>query len=143
MAIDLFPSLATVMRPVDTTSSAMARRCSGPWSDSTDQGFSATMSPTLPPRLELGAEVPLEVHGMAESNTDGSTTKPTPSAEMVTTRVNVAFPFSQIRVQEPSEDLAALAALVRELADLLADVAPGSKAGELGERAQALATRLK
>ncbi|MGZ8763498.1 MAG: hypothetical protein ACXW2Y_09255, partial [Acidimicrobiia bacterium] len=68
---------------------------------------------------------------------------PTPNAEVVTTRVNVAFPFSQIKVQEPSEDLAALAALVRELADLLADVAPGSKARELGKRAQALATQLQ
>ena len=80
---------------------------------------------------------------MAEPNRDASKTKPTPDADVVTTRVNVAFPFSQIRVQEPSEDLAALAALVRELADLLADVAPGSKAQELGKRAEALATRLK
>ena len=80
---------------------------------------------------------------MAEPNRDASKTKPAPDADVVTTRVNVAFPFSQIRVQEPSEVLAALAALVRELTDLLADVAPGSKAQELGERAQALATRLK
>ena len=80
---------------------------------------------------------------MAEPNSDASKTKPTPNSEVVTTRVNVAFPFSHIRVQEPSEDLAALAALVRELADLLAGVAPGSKARELEKRAQALATRLK
>ncbi len=80
---------------------------------------------------------------MAEPNTDESTSKTTPDTEVVTTRVNVAFPFSQIKVQEPSEDLAALAALVQELADLVADVAPGSKAQQLGKRAHALATRLK
>jgi hypothetical protein len=80
---------------------------------------------------------------MAVPNSDASETKPSPSAEVVTTRVNVAFPFSQIKVQEPSEDLAALAALVRELADLLAEVAPASKARELAERAQALATQLR
>ena len=80
---------------------------------------------------------------MAEPNTDESNEKPTPSSENVTTRVNVAFPFSQIRVEQPSEDLAALAALVRELADLVADVVPGSKATKLATRAQALATRLK
>jgi hypothetical protein len=79
---------------------------------------------------------------MAEPNTDESTTKPAQN-ETVTTRVNVAFPFSQIRVEQPSEELAALAALVGELADLLADVVPGAKAAELGQRAQALATRLK
>lgn len=87
--------------------------------------------------------VTLEVDGMEEPNSDAPKTNPTPNAEVVTTRVNVAFPFSQIKVQEPSEDLAALTALVRDLADLLADVAPGSKARELGKRAQALATPLK
>ena len=80
---------------------------------------------------------------MAEPNSEASKAKPTPSSEIVTTRVNVAFPFSQIRVEEPSEDLVALAALVRELADLLADIAPGSKARELGLRARDLAARLK
>ena len=78
---------------------------------------------------------------MAESNNDASKPEATPN-EVVTTRVNVAFPFSQIRVQEPSEDLAALAALVRDVAEFLADLAPGSKAQELEERAQALAARL-
>lgn len=80
---------------------------------------------------------------MAEQNRDASETKPTPNAEVVTTKVNVAFPFSQIKVEEPSEELAALAVLLCELADLLADIAPESKAPELAKRAQALVTRLK
>jgi hypothetical protein len=80
---------------------------------------------------------------MTEPNSDASKTNPTPNADVVTTRVNVAFPFSRIQVQEPSEDLAALGALVRELAALLAEVAPGSRAHELVDRAEVLATRLK
>jgi hypothetical protein len=79
---------------------------------------------------------------MAKPKSDVSKTKPDPNGEVVTTRVNVAFPFSQIKVQEPTEDFVALAKLVREMADLLADVAPGAKARELKTRAQALATRL-
>ena len=78
---------------------------------------------------------------MAEPKSDTSKVKPE-NGDFVTTRVNVAFPFSQIKVEAPSEELTALAALVRELADVLAEVAPGSKAQELAERAQALATRL-
>jgi hypothetical protein len=80
---------------------------------------------------------------MAEQNSDASETKPTPSAEVVTTKVNVAFPFSQIKVQDPSDELVELANLLCELADLLADSAPESKAGELAKRARALAARLK
>ena len=87
--------------------------------------------------------VALEVDGMGEPSTDVSAKKPDPNADIVTTRVNVAFPFSQIRIQEPSEDLAALADLVRDLADLLADVAGGSQGAELRTRAQDLATRLR
>jgi len=80
---------------------------------------------------------------MAEPSIDESATTKPAQNETVTTRVNVAFPFSQIRVEQPSEELAALAALVGEVADLLADVAPGPKATELGKRARALAKRLK
>jgi hypothetical protein len=80
---------------------------------------------------------------MAEESSDASETKSAPNAEVVTTKVNVAFPFSQIKVQEPSEELAELAVLLCELTDLVADIAPGSRAPELGKRARALATRLK
>ena len=79
---------------------------------------------------------------MAKPNSDGSKAKSDPSGETVTTRVNVAFPFSQIKIQEPTEDLVALATLVREMTDLLTEVAPGAKAREIKARAQALVTRL-
>jgi len=65
------------------------------------------------------------------------------NGDNVTTRVNVAFPFSQLRIQEPSDELRELAAVVRGLADLVAEVAPGPTANDLGERARALAARLK
>jgi hypothetical protein len=91
-------------------------------------------------QLDAGA---LEVTGMGVPKSDESAPKPGPDSEVVTTRVNVAFPFSQIRIEQPSEDLAALAELIRDLADLLADIAPSSKAGALGKRAQELAGRLK
>jgi hypothetical protein len=80
---------------------------------------------------------------MAEDNREASETKPAPNAEVVTTKVNVAFPFSQIKVQEPSEELAELAVLFCELVELVAEIAPESNAPELGKRARALATRLK
>ena len=80
---------------------------------------------------------------MADENSDASEAKANPNADVVTTRVNVAFPFSQIKVQEPSEDLAELAGLCSELAGLLAEIAPESNAPELEQRARALAARLK
>ena len=80
---------------------------------------------------------------MIEPSNDPSTTKTSPHSDVVTTRVNVAFPFSQIKVEEPSEDVAALAVLVRDLADVIAEVAPGPKVQELTKRARALVTRLK
>ena len=89
------------------------------------------------------APSPLKVDAMVEPNIAESKPNASPTAEAVTTRVNVAFPFSQIKIQEPSEDLAALAALVREVAEMLADVAPGPKAQTLKKRAQVLAARLK
>ncbi len=61
---------------------------------------------------------------------------------MPTTKVNVAFPFAQIKIQEPSHDIAALAALVSELAAPVAEAAPGPKAEALRFRANDLASKL-
>jgi len=63
-------------------------------------------------------------------------------SEVVSTRVNVAFPFSQIKIEQPTEDVAELAGLVRDLAAAVADVAPGPKTAQLVQRADALAARL-
>jgi|SoimicmetaTmtHAB_FD_contig_41_8860594_length_495_multi_1_in_0_out_0_1 hypothetical protein len=58
------------------------------------------------------------------------------------TRVNVAFPFSQVKIQEPSDRLIALTALVEELAELVARTAPGPEADQLLARAHDLVDRL-
>jgi hypothetical protein len=56
--------------------------------------------------------------------------------------VTVAFPFSQIKSQEPSLEMRELAALVNELAAQLADFRPSPATKELSERAQALIEKL-
>ena len=66
-----------------------------------------------------------------------------PEKIVPTTKVNVAFPFSQIKIQEPSHDLSALAALVAELAELVAEATPGPKAKALQLRARELASKLR
>jgi hypothetical protein len=59
-----------------------------------------------------------------------------------TTRVNVAFPFSQVKIFQPSAELSELAALVEELAGLVAQAAPGPAATDLRRRAHELAGQL-
>lgn len=57
------------------------------------------------------------------------------------TRVNVALPFSQFKIQEPSDHLLALTALVEDLADLVATKVAGPEAEALRHRAHELASR--
>jgi len=58
------------------------------------------------------------------------------------TRVNVAFPFSQFKMQEASEHLRSLTKLVAELADLAADAMPGPQAESVRRRARELADQI-
>ena len=53
------------------------------------------------------------------------------------TKVTIAFPFSAINMRGPDEQVKELAAIVVELAEQLADVAPGGGAGDLVKRARA------
>jgi hypothetical protein len=80
---------------------------------------------------------------VVETNGDRETTKQPSGSEVVSTRVNVAFPFSAIRVEAPSEEIVALAALVRDLTRVVAEATPGDKAQELVKRADEVLTRLK
>jgi hypothetical protein len=57
------------------------------------------------------------------------------------TRVNVALPFSQFKIQEPSDHLLALTALMEDLAGLVADALPSPKAKALRSRAHELASQ--
>jgi hypothetical protein len=59
------------------------------------------------------------------------------------TRVNVAFPFSQFKIQEPSDHVLALTELVEDLADLVASAVPGPQAEALRRRAHELADRVR
>ena len=71
------------------------------------------------------------------------TSRSVPRVVAPTNRVNVAFPFSKIAVQEPSKEFAELAAVVAELTAVIEGIAPGPEIKFLSERAQALAVRLR
>ena len=58
-------------------------------------------------------------------------------------RVNVAFPFSQIKLEEPSKELAELASLVFDLVAAMAEWVPEDRLEELQSRAQVLRDRLR
>ena len=74
---------------------------------------------------------------------DGRVNQRAPARVDSSTRVNVALPFSQFKIQEPSDHLLALTALVEDLAGLVADAVPGAKAEALRRQAHALASQLR
>jgi hypothetical protein len=71
------------------------------------------------------------------------TVRPGPQVSAPSNRVNVAFPFSQIKVEEPSRELADLATLVVDLLRELSEWVPEERLGELRERAERVAQRLR
>jgi hypothetical protein len=76
------------------------------------------------------------------SETDHGSARPVrqpPERITSSTKVTVAFPFSRVKIEEPSENMVALTGLVQELAQLLAESAPSTKADELLRRACDLA----
>jgi hypothetical protein len=58
-------------------------------------------------------------------------------------RMNIAFPFSQIKLEEPSRELAELAALVFDLVETMAEWVPEDRLEELRSRAQVLRDDLR
>ena len=74
---------------------------------------------------------------------DSQVSRQVPARVASSTRVNVAFPFSQVKIQEPSDHLVALTALVEELADLVAAAVPGPEAKVLRRRAHELASEVR
>ncbi|HVV37797.1 MAG TPA: hypothetical protein VHC63_14405 [Acidimicrobiales bacterium] len=58
------------------------------------------------------------------------------------TRINVAFPFSHIKVDEPSEEVRRLAALVADLAEAVAPLVADDIAAGLRRRAHELLVAL-
>ena len=66
-----------------------------------------------------------------------------PKVVSPTNWVNVAFPFSQIKLQEPSKELAELASLIVDLVTAMAEWVPEDQLDELRTRAQALRDALR
>ena len=66
-----------------------------------------------------------------------------PGVVAPSTRVNVAFPFSQIKLQEPSKELAELAAVMLDLVTSMAEWFPEERLEELRARTQAVCERLR
>lgn len=56
-------------------------------------------------------------------------------------RINVAFPFSNIHVESRTQDFDELAAVVSELVAIVEATAPSAKVRELRERTEALVAR--
>ena len=88
---------------------------------------------------------PSESNGLPEPREPGQGAEPRKGPEVVapSSRVNVAFPFSQITLQEPSQELADLAGLVFDLVVAMAQWVPEDQLEELRARAQALRERLR
>jgi len=57
--------------------------------------------------------------------------------------VTIAWPFSQIKLQEATAELTELVGLFRELVDALSDFIPEDRLAPLRERAEALRARLR
>lgn len=66
-----------------------------------------------------------------------------PGVHAPSTRVTIAWPFSQIKLQEASEELKDLTGLLIDLVDALADVVAEERLAPLRDRAQALRARLR
>jgi hypothetical protein len=90
------------------------------------------------PKSSEKSSFPHETDGLHRSKTRGAPEVVAPSS-----RVNVAFPFSQIKVEEPSQELAELASLVFELVGTMAEWVPEEHLEELSARARALRDRLR
>ena len=58
-------------------------------------------------------------------------------------RVNIAFPFSEIKLEEPSKELAELAALLFDLIGTMAEWVPEDRLEELRARGLALRDALR
>ena len=66
-----------------------------------------------------------------------------PDVVAPTNRVNVAFPFSKLTLQEPSGELAELADVIVELARIVEELAPGPGSTSLRARAEVVVQRLR
>ena len=66
-----------------------------------------------------------------------------PAVHAPSNRVNIAFPFSEIKLEEPSKELAELASLVFDLVGTMAEWVPEDRLEELRARALVLRDALR
>jgi hypothetical protein len=66
-----------------------------------------------------------------------------PAVHAPSNRVNIAFPFSEIKLEEPSKELAELAALVFDLIGTMAEWVPEDRLEDLQARGLALRDALR
>jgi hypothetical protein len=80
--------------------------------------------------------------GNGEAAKPGAPGRPGPESVTGNTRVNLALPFSKIEVQEPSNELIELVALLSELVGALTDWVPEETLHDIRTRTEALRARL-
>jgi hypothetical protein len=73
---------------------------------------------------------------------DDAPLKPKSMVSAPSSRVTIAFPFSNIRMEQSSDELRELAAIVTELAEHVAKAVPSPEADALADRARTVFTKL-
>jgi hypothetical protein len=74
---------------------------------------------------------------------DDQALKPKSMVSAPSSRVTIAFPFSNIKTTEPSDALRELAAILVELADQIAKLSPSTETDALRDRAAALIAKIQ
>jgi hypothetical protein len=74
---------------------------------------------------------------------EAADTARTRSVHAPSQRINVALPFSQIKLQEASAELRELADLVVDVVEVLSDSVPEHRLAPLRDKAEALRARLR
>ena len=74
---------------------------------------------------------------------DAAKARKSPEVHAANTNVTIAWPFSQIKLQEASAELIELAGLLSEVVDALSDLVPEARLAPLRERTKALRARLR
>jgi hypothetical protein len=93
------------------------------------------MGDSLEPRQPASKREPANSKDVAKAREESG-------VHTANTHVTIAWPFSQIKLQEASAELAELAGLLGELVEALSDVVPEDRLAPLRERAEELRARL-
>ena len=68
---------------------------------------------------------------------------PSSGVHNATTRVTIAWPFSQIKMEEASAELGELAGLLSDVVEALSDLVPEDRLKPLRDRTESLRARLR